>query len=99
MNRLIVELNREYTKSEINKQIDALYDEIKKMSEENHELRKTNASIQKNKTKLAYAYAKKIGVILTQKEYNKKFIKGPLHGIIIRKSDAVHAVRESGDKK
>lgn len=75
MNRLIVELNREYTKSEINKQIDALYDDMKKMSEENYELKKTNASLQKNKSKLAYAYARKIGVIVTQKEYNKEFKK------------------------
>lgn len=73
MNRLIIELNREYTKNKINKEIDKLYDEIKRVSVENLELKKTNANIQKNKNKLAYAYARKIGVILTQKEYNRKF--------------------------
>lgn len=75
MNRLLIELNREYTKSEINKHVDSLYDDIKKMSEENYKLKKTNASIQKEKNKLAYAYARKIGVILTRKEYIRKFEK------------------------
>ncbi len=73
MNKLIIELNREYTKNQINKEIDKLYNEIKKMSLENEELKKTNAQIQKNKTKLAYAYARKIGVILIQKEYKRRF--------------------------
>ncbi len=75
MNRLLVELNRKFTKNQINKEIDKLYNEIKKVSLENFELKKTNANIQKEKNKLAYVYARKIGVILTQKEYNRKFLK------------------------
>ncbi len=73
MHRLIIEINREYTKNEINKKIDELYNVIKKLSLENDNLKKSNESIQKEKAKFARAYAREIGLILTQKEYNKKF--------------------------
>ena len=73
MNRLIIEMNREFTKRQINEMIDKLYDEIKKLSVENEDIKVINAKIQKEKNKLAYAYARKIGVILTQKEFNRKY--------------------------
>ncbi len=66
-------MNREFTKRQINEMIDKLYDEIKKLSVENEDIKVINAKIQKEKNKLAYAYARKIGVILTQKEFNRKY--------------------------
>ena len=73
MNKLLIESTRTYIKHQISKEVDKLFDEIKKLSLENEDLKKTNAHKQKEINKLAYAYARKIGVILTQKEYNKKF--------------------------
>ena len=69
MNRLIVEINREYTKNQINKVVDNLFDDLKKMSLKVDSLEKDKKRLEKNKTILARAYCRKIGVIVTQKEY------------------------------
>lgn len=74
MNRLIIESNRELTKKKINEEIDKLYNEIRKISLENEDLKKCNSIIETDKTRFAIAYAKKIGVILTQRQYNKQFV-------------------------
>ena len=94
MNKLAIETNRNYAKKQINIIIDDLFNDLKKMSCKVDSLEKDKKRIRKNKVILAKAYARKIGVILTQKEYNKKFTKGPLHGIIIRKGDAYVGVSE-----
>lgn len=71
MNKLVIEINRNNTKKEINKLIDKLYDEIKKLSVKQEEKEKIIKSIQKSKLNLAKAYSREIGVILTQKEFDR----------------------------
>lgn len=98
MNRLLVELNRDYVKKQVNKIIDDLFDDLKKMSLKVASLEKEKKRITENKVILARAYARKIGVILTQKEYIKKFVKDPLDEIFVESHDVLHAVRETGGK-
>ncbi|GAI11946.1 unnamed protein product [marine sediment metagenome] len=73
MHKLVVESNREDVKKQVNKIIDNLFDDLKKMSYKIDALEKEKKRINENKVVLAKAYARKIGVILTQREYDKKF--------------------------
>lgn len=83
MNELTIETNREYTKKQINKIIDELYNDLKKMSLQRDNSEKELKKANEQKVILARAYAKKIGVILTQKQYNKKY--DPLDEIFVEK--------------
>ncbi len=62
MNRLIVELNREYVKKQVGDIIDNLFNDLKKMSNKIDSLEKEKKRINENKVILARAYARKIGV-------------------------------------
>jgi len=73
MNELLIESNREHTKKLICKELDNLFNEIKKCNIKRKDLEKKIKLIEKDRIKLAYAYSRKIGVIVTMKEYNKKF--------------------------
>ncbi len=97
MNKLTIEINREYTKKQVNKIIDNLYNDLKKMSLKRDESEKELKRVNEKKVILAKAYAKKIGVILTQKQYNKEYPEeDPLDEIFVDKHDTKENESETG---
>ncbi|MCH7828144.1 MAG: hypothetical protein IIC75_09295 [Bacteroidetes bacterium] len=68
MNKLLIESNRHYVKKQVAEIIEHLFNDIKKMAYKIDSLEKDKKRIEQNRVTLARAYAKAIGVIITQKE-------------------------------
>lgn len=71
MENLIVGINKAYILREITKKIDLFCDAIKKKNKKIEDLQNTIFHIQKERVSLAKAYARKLGVLMTIKKYNK----------------------------
>ena len=69
--RYVIELNKDYIKNKIGKEIDKLCEELKKCYSQINELKLDVKKANNQRTNLAKAYAESIGVIISQKEYIK----------------------------
>ena len=72
MNNKLVNLNKEYVIKEVTKKLELFANEIIKKNDEIRQLEDTIKRIEKERSKLAYAYAKKLGIILTKKQWEKR---------------------------
>jgi len=72
MNNKLVNLNKEYVIKEVTKKLELFANEIINKNDEIRQLENTIKRIEKERSKLAYAYAKKLGIILTKKQWEKR---------------------------
>jgi hypothetical protein len=76
MDNTIVNLNKEYLIKEVTKKLEIFANEIIKKNDEIIQLKDSIRRIEKNRASLANAYAKKLGIILTKKQWEKSTVKG-----------------------
>lgn len=69
--RYVIELNKDYIKNKIGKEIDKLCEELKKCYTTIDKLNLNLEKANKERVKFIRAYCEKIGVIISQKEFNK----------------------------
>ena len=73
MDNQIIDTNKNYVLNIIEENIDLFCNAIKKKNTQIEELIEENKNLEKNRGSLARAYAKKLGGLMTIKQYNRKY--------------------------
>lgn len=74
-NNDLLSSNMEYTKKVINSEIDKLYNKLQFAFRTIDIQKERIKHLQFNNVALARAYAKKLGILLTQKQFNRRYKK------------------------
>jgi len=75
MNKTLLECDREYVKEKVNVLVDRFFDDMKVVNNTLHEQEKLIKKLEFSNTMLARGYAIKLGILLTQKQWEKKQLK------------------------
>ncbi len=71
MHKERLESDREYVKKEVCKLIDGFFNDLNKVNNTLHEQEKLITNLKYSNTKLARAYAIKLGIVITKKRWKK----------------------------
>ena len=71
MNNQLLESDREYVKLKVCLHIDRFFDDFKKVNEELFEQKRYIGKLEYSKRILARAYAVKLGILVTKKQFRK----------------------------
>jgi len=73
MDTNVIRINQEYIESEIRRMLSIFCDELVKKNKDIAELKERLIETDKRRCELAKAYAKKLGVLITKKKFEKKY--------------------------
>lgn len=73
MNDELLESDKEHIKKKICEQVDIYFNDLKKINEQFSSLKSVYARVERNRTMLARGYAVNVRILLTKKQYTKKY--------------------------